>query len=38
MCAPMGAVEVVVLLLLISLPLVGLVLVIRMVERRRGRR
>jgi hypothetical protein len=34
----MGALEVVVLLLLISLPLVGLVLVIRMIERRRGRR
>jgi hypothetical protein len=34
----MGALEVVVLLLLISLPLFGLVLVIRMIERRRGRR
>jgi hypothetical protein len=33
-----GALEVVVLLLLISLSLVGLVLVVRMVERRRGRR
>jgi hypothetical protein len=34
----MGLLEVVVLLLLISLPLLGLALVIRMIERRRGRR
>jgi hypothetical protein len=34
----MGALEVVVLLLLISLPLFGLVLVIRLIGRRRGRR
>jgi hypothetical protein len=34
----MGALEVVVLLILISLPLFVLVLVIRTIERRRGRR